>query len=75
MGKMSEAISAILEDYYDAWRVQDLDWLATYLPSDFCHTMHIPHAIYTDAGAVTERRQRSSVGAVTCRNASFCATT
>lgn len=45
-------ISSLLEDYYDAWRAQDLDWLATYLPSDFCHTMHIPNAIYTDGGAL-----------------------
>jgi ketosteroid isomerase-like protein len=51
-GKMAESISAILEDYYDAWRAQDLDWLATYLPSDFRHTMHIPHAIYTDGGTL-----------------------
>jgi len=42
---MPEAISSMLEDFYDAWRAQDLDWLATYLPSDFRHTMHIPHAI------------------------------
>ena len=49
---MPEAISSMLEDFYDAWRAQDLDWLATYLPSDFRHTMHIPHAIYADGGAL-----------------------
>jgi len=54
---MSEGISAILEDYYDAWRAQDLDWLATYLPSDFGHTMHIPHAIYTDGGTLQGKSQ------------------
>jgi ketosteroid isomerase-like protein len=54
---LSEAISSILEDFYDAWQAQDLDGLATYLPSDFIHTMHIPHAIYKDAGAVHGKRQ------------------
>jgi hypothetical protein len=54
---LPEAISSILEDFYDAWQAQDLDWLATYLPSDFIHTMHIPHAIYKDGGAVHGKRQ------------------
>lgn len=54
---MSEGISAILNDYYDAWRAQDLDWLATYLPDDFCHTMHLPQDIYRDAGVRQGKRQ------------------
>ena len=32
----------IIGEIYDAWRAQDLEWLASYLPDDFCHTVHIP---------------------------------
>jgi len=31
-----------LIDIYDAWRTQDFDWLGTYLPADFRHSMNIP---------------------------------
>jgi ketosteroid isomerase-like protein len=36
----------VIGDIYDAWRVQDLDWLASYLPDDFCHMIHIPTEIH-----------------------------
>jgi hypothetical protein len=29
---MAKTVRAILGDIYDAWRAQNLDWLATYLP-------------------------------------------
>jgi hypothetical protein len=38
---MAKTVRAILGDIYDAWRAQNLDWLATYLPDDFCHVIHI----------------------------------
>jgi hypothetical protein len=30
-------IETIINDIYDAWRAQDLDLFASYLPDDFCH--------------------------------------
>ena len=39
---MAKTVRAILGDIYDAWRAQNLDWMATYLPDDFCHVIHIP---------------------------------
>jgi len=39
---MTRHEGTILGDIYDAWRAQDLDWLASYLPDDFTHVMHIP---------------------------------
>jgi ketosteroid isomerase-like protein len=41
---------AILNDIYDAWRAQNFDWLATYLPNDFCHVMHFPATLHPLAG-------------------------
>ena len=40
-GIIAKTVRAILGDIYDAWRAQNLDWLATYLPDDFCHVIHI----------------------------------
>jgi ketosteroid isomerase-like protein len=48
---MTKRAGAILGDIYDAWRAQDLDWLASYLPDDFCHVMHIPPGVYPLGGA------------------------
>ena len=39
---MTKTMETVLGDIYDAWRVQDLDWLASYLPDDFWHVMHFP---------------------------------
>ena len=39
---MPKTVRAILGDIYDAWRAQNFDWMATYLPDDFCHVIHIP---------------------------------
>jgi ketosteroid isomerase-like protein len=41
---------AILNDIYDAWRAQNLEWLATYLPDDFCHVLHVPESLHPQAG-------------------------
>jgi hypothetical protein len=43
---MVKATGTILSDINDAWRAQDLEWLASYLPDDFCHVMHIPTEIH-----------------------------
>jgi len=40
----------ILCEIYDAWRAQDLEWLASYLPVDFCHVIHIPAEIHPLGG-------------------------
>ena len=47
---MGKAIETVLGDFYDAWRAQDLDWLASYLPDDFCNVMHLPSDIHPLAG-------------------------
>ncbi len=40
----------VIADIYDAWRKQDLDWLASYLPDDFCHVIYIPPEIHPLGG-------------------------
>jgi ketosteroid isomerase-like protein len=40
----------IISDIYDAWRMQDLEWLASYLPDDFCHVMYFPTELHPLAG-------------------------
>jgi len=47
---MPQTMQTILGDIYDAWRKQDLDWLGTYLPDDFCHVMHLPPDLCPEAG-------------------------
>ena len=39
---MPGSAKATLIDIYDAWRAHDLDWLGSYLPADFSHSMNIP---------------------------------
>ena len=39
---MRQTAARVLKDIYDAWRVQDLDTVAGYLPDDFRHEVHIP---------------------------------
>jgi hypothetical protein len=39
---MTKPAKAILADIYDAWRAHDLDWLGTYLPAGFSHSLNIP---------------------------------
>ncbi len=40
----------IIGDIYDAWRAQDLDWLASYLPDDFSHMIYIPLEVHPLGG-------------------------
>ena len=47
---MTRHAGTILGDIYDAWRAQDLDWLASYLPDDFTHVMHIPTSVRPQFG-------------------------
>jgi len=48
---MTQTMETILGDIYDAWRAQDLDWLGSYLPDDFCHVMYLPSELYPEGGA------------------------
>jgi ketosteroid isomerase-like protein len=54
---MAKTVGAILGDIYDAWRAHDLDWLASYLPDDFCHVVHIPESVHPLGGARKGKRQ------------------
>jgi len=47
---MVKTTGTILGDIYDAWRAHDLEWLASYLPDDFCHVIHIPLTIHPWGG-------------------------
>jgi len=38
-------MESIIGDIYDAWRAQDLDRLASYLPDDFSHMIYIPNEV------------------------------
>jgi hypothetical protein len=40
----------VIGDIYDAWRAQDLNWLASYLPDDFCHVIYIPTEVHPLGG-------------------------
>jgi ketosteroid isomerase-like protein len=43
---------SILTEIYDAWRAQNLDWLFTYIPNDFCHAVYVPKSVHPLAGTV-----------------------
>ena len=45
--------------HLDAWRAQNLDWLATYLPDDFCHVIHIPVDLHPLGG--TRRGKKEAI--------------
>jgi ketosteroid isomerase-like protein len=46
----------IIGDIYDAWRAQDLEGLASYLPDDFCHMIYIPAEIHPLGGLCQGKR-------------------
>ena len=48
---MPKTTAMILGDIYDAWRAQDLDWLASYLPNDFAHIINVPATLGPTAGS------------------------
>ena len=41
----------IIGDFYDAWRDQDMDRMASYLPHDFAHVIHVPSELHPLGGA------------------------
>ena len=49
----------IVCEIYDAWRAQDMEWLASYLPDDFCHDIHIPTDVHPLGG--TSRGKAASI--------------
>ena len=72
---MAKTVRAILGDIYDAWRAQNLDWMATYLPDDFCHVIHIPADLHPLGGTRQARRRRSSACSSSWSNSiSWCST-
>ena len=40
----------ILDEIYDAWRDHDLERLASYLPDEFSHVIHIPQDVHPLGG-------------------------
>ena len=46
-----QSTDTILDDLYVAWRNQDLDRFASYLPADFSHVMLIPEDVHPLGGA------------------------
>ena len=49
-GAIMTKTETIIGDIYDAWRAQDLDWLASYLPDDFSHMIYIPTEVHPLGG-------------------------
>ena len=58
-GITAKTVRAILGDIYDARRAQNLGWLATYLPADFCHVIHIPVDLHPLGG--TRRGKKEAI--------------
>jgi hypothetical protein len=46
----------VITDIYDAWRSQDLDRLASYLPDDFCHVIYVPTEVHPLGGVSNGKR-------------------
>lgn len=40
----------IIGDFYDAWLDQDVERLASYLPNDFAHVIHVPSELHPLGG-------------------------
>lgn len=47
---MTKTTSIVVKQIYDAWRAQDVDWIASCLPEDFCHVVLIPTEIHPLGG-------------------------
>jgi len=58
-GITAKTVRAILGDIYDARRAQNLGWLATYLPADFCRVIHIPVDLHPLGG--TRRGKKEAI--------------
>jgi hypothetical protein len=59
----------VLNDIYDAWRAQDLEWLASYLPEEFAHTVDIPPEVHPRQSRGADRRPRKRTTRSTARSA------
>lgn len=46
----------VISDIYDAWRSQDLDRLASYLPNDFSHVVYSPTEVYPLGGLCSGKK-------------------
>ena len=46
----------VISDIYDAWRSQDLDRLASYLPNDFSHMVYIPTEVHPLGGLCSGKK-------------------
>jgi ketosteroid isomerase-like protein len=44
---------SVLRDLYDAWRAQDIETVASYLPGEFSHTVYIPADVHPMGGTCT----------------------
>lgn len=53
-----QSTGSLLGDIYDAWRAQDLELLASYLPVDFCHMIYIPQQVHP-LGGLTQGKKAS----------------
>jgi hypothetical protein len=53
---MPKSAGAVLSDISDAWRQQNVDWLASYLADEFYHVIHIPPEMHPLDGACFGKR-------------------
>lgn len=53
---MTKRAECILRNIYDAWRDQDLDQVASLLPDEFSHTIHIPSELHPLGGTCNGKR-------------------
>lgn len=65
----------VISDIYDAWRSQDLDRLASYLPNDFSHMVYIPTEVHPLGGLSAARRRRLRGSASSPPSSTSCAST
>ena len=49
-GAIMTKTETIIADIYDAWRAQDLNWLASYLPDDFSAMIYMPLEVHPLGG-------------------------
>jgi hypothetical protein len=53
---MRKTTTTVLRDIYNAWRIQDLEWLASYLPEGFSHAVYIPAKVHPLGGLCTGKQ-------------------
>jgi hypothetical protein len=57
-GQIMTKTETIITDIYDAWRAQDIGWLASYLPDDFSHMIYLPPEVSPLGGLLLRKRHR-----------------